>query len=112
MDAQMPEIDGIEATRWIRTLPGAHGRVPIVANTANAMRGDREKYLEAGMDDYVSKPIRPEALAAALLRATGVASKLLSALETPPPSSPSASSATRRGLADIAAALRDRTGDA
>ena len=112
MDAQMPEIDGIEATRWIRTLPGAHGRVPIVANTANAMRGDREKYLEAGMDDYASKPIRPEALAAALLRATGVASKLLSALEPPPPSSPSASSATRRGLADIAAALRDRTGDA
>jgi two-component system, sensor histidine kinase len=112
MDAQMPEIDGIEATRWIRTLPGAHGRVPIVAQTANAMRGDREKYLEAGMNDYVSKPIRPKVLAAALLRATGVASKSLSALETQASPPVDASPAARQGLADIAAALRDRTGDA
>ena len=66
MDVQMPEMDGLEATRHIRRdLPGA--RQPhVVAMTANAMQGDREKCLAAGMDDYVSKPIRIEALVEAL----------------------------------------------
>ncbi|MFL5778685.1 MAG: GAF domain-containing protein [Chloroflexota bacterium] len=69
MDVQMPELDGLEATRRIRAL-WPDRALRIVAMTANAMEGDREMCLAAGMDDYVSKPIRPEALAAALMGAT------------------------------------------
>ena len=57
MDVRMPEMDGIQATAEIRKLPPPHGNVPIIAVTAHAMRGDRERYIEAGMDDYVSKPV-------------------------------------------------------
>jgi signal transduction histidine kinase/DNA-binding NarL/FixJ family response regulator len=73
MDAQMPEMDGIEATRRIRAAeksaePGFAARIPIVAMTANAMSGDREMCLDAGMDDYLAKPVRPEALREVLAR--------------------------------------------
>ena len=66
MDIEMPEMDGVEATQKILRDWPADERPKIVAMTANAMKGDRERFLAAGMDGYVSKPIRPEALIAAL----------------------------------------------
>ncbi|MDJ0837075.1 MAG: response regulator [Acidobacteriota bacterium] len=62
MDCQMPEMDGFEATRKIRNLKGESADVPIVAVTANAVKGDREKCLDSGMDDYISKPVRQDEL--------------------------------------------------
>ncbi len=63
MDCQMPILDGYAATKKIRGLQSPANTVPIVAMTANAMKGDRDKCLEAGMDDYISKPIEPQNLA-------------------------------------------------
>ncbi len=71
MDIQMPEMDGMTATRKIRDLSSEVGRIPIIALTANAMKGDREKYIEAGMTDYVSKPVNPQRLFEAIARCTG-----------------------------------------
>ncbi len=68
MDVQMPEMDGVEATERILENCSEDGRPRIIAMTAHAMEGDRERYLGAGMDDYVSKPIRLPALVAALER--------------------------------------------
>jgi CheY-like chemotaxis protein len=62
MDINMPEMNGIEATAAIRQLPGSLASIPIIAMTALAMPGDREKLLSQGMDDYVSKPINREEL--------------------------------------------------
>jgi len=66
MDVQMPELDGLEATRQIRARWPAPSGPRIAAMTANAMAGDRELCLAAGMDDYISKPIRPAELEAVL----------------------------------------------
>jgi len=68
MDVQMPEMDGISATRAIRSLNGPQRTVPIIALTANALVGQRENYLAAGMNDYVTKPIKPGTLFAAINR--------------------------------------------
>ncbi len=68
MDCQMPEMDGYQATRLIRNQESAARRVPILAMTANAMQGDRERCLECGMDDYLAKPVTLDGLKNALHR--------------------------------------------
>jgi two-component system sensor histidine kinase/response regulator len=71
MDIQMPEMDGFEATRILRRREQRTGTyVPIVAMTAHAMKGDRERCLKAGMDDYVSKPLQIDKLLAVVVRLT------------------------------------------
>ncbi len=71
MDVQMPNMDGLMATREIRNLGGRFEKLPIIALTANAMAGDRERYLAAGMNAYVSKPIDAELLSLALRQTCG-----------------------------------------
>ena len=68
MDVQMPVMDGYEATAQIRNPQSKvlNHNIPVIAMTANAMAGDRENCLEAGMNDYVSKPVKPRSLAEAL----------------------------------------------
>jgi PAS domain S-box-containing protein len=71
MDVHMPEVDGLEATKLIRGLPGNKGRTPIIAVTADAIAGVREAYLAIGMDDFLAKPFEPAAFFAAIERWTG-----------------------------------------
>ena len=66
MDVQMPEMDGFEAARTIRKLWASADQPKIIAITAYALKGDREKCLSAGMDDYISKPVKLEELRAVL----------------------------------------------
>ena len=74
MDVQMPEMDGFEATRQIRSRESEQqNHIPIVAMTANAMRGDRERCVASGMDDYISKPISRRSLAEAIERVASAA---------------------------------------
>jgi CheY-like chemotaxis protein len=75
MDVQMPELDGLDATRQICERWPSGERPRIIAMTANAMQEDREACFAAGMDDYVAKPIRPNELAEALRRARPVAQR-------------------------------------
>ncbi len=73
MDCQMPQMDGYQTTQQLRDMETANGaeRLPVIALTANAMVGDREKCLKAGMDDYLSKPVKAEALTMVLKRWIG-----------------------------------------
>ncbi len=108
MDVQMPELDGLEATAAIRRRERSGGRhVPIIAMTAHALKGDRERCLEAGMDDYVSKPIRSRELFDAIERVVGPAS---SPHETAP-AARAADPAERVPIIDWDAALRSVNGD-
>ena len=79
MDIHMPDMDGIEATQAIRSSKGDFANVPIIALTANSMKGDRERFLAAGMSDYVSKPIDMDRFSDAVARTTGISSGLVEA---------------------------------
>ncbi|MFT5487320.1 MAG: signal transduction histidine kinase/CheY-like chemotaxis protein, partial [Alphaproteobacteria bacterium] len=85
MDIHMPEMDGVTAARKIRALPPPHCDIPIIALTANAMKGDRETYLDAGMNDYVSKPVDPNALSDAIRRQAGISTIITSPARRPGP---------------------------
>ena len=70
MDCQMPDMDGYEATQWIRACDDWFASIPIVAMTANAVSGDRQKCLDSGMDDYISKPFNASTLKSMIVRWT------------------------------------------
>ena len=88
MDMQMPRMDGLEATRRMRADP-AVPRVPILAMTANAFAEDRERCLAAGMDDFITKPIKPDKFFQVLLKwMSGADDRAAPAVTTPPPDTP------------------------
>ncbi|MCP4020273.1 MAG: response regulator, partial [Desulfobacteraceae bacterium] len=85
MDGQMPVMDGLEATRQIRKLEKQDknkGHIPIIAITANAMAGDRERFFSAGMDDYITKPIKRKALETAIINCAAKENPELKSLKT------------------------------
>ena len=96
MDVQMPEMDGLEATAAMRQWEAQHAlrRTPIIAMTAHAMKGDRERCLDAGMDGYVSKPLQLEELLKLLSKLTPAASDadVRDSSQAEPPLSPGAAS--------------------
>ncbi len=83
MDIFMPEMDGLEATKAVRALPGDRGKVPIIAMTAYAVESDRESCLAAGMNDYVSKPINKQELLETVARWLQQSGGARKAAETP-----------------------------
>jgi len=103
MDVQMPEMDGFEATAVIRAKEKQTGtHIPIIAMTAHALKGDRERCLEAGMDEYVAKPIHAEQLFDAIEKAFGA---------TPSPDATADETPTEAGVFDLVEALKALKGD-
>ncbi|CAN5215144.1 hypothetical protein BH11PSE2_BH11PSE2_21960 [soil metagenome] len=111
MDVQMPEMDGLQATRLIRELGGAAGKTSIVAMTANAMRADQDNCLSAGMDDFISKPIEPDSFLAVVARfISDAAPAVLAPLEAPAEAGPAdLDHAQLDGLARLLPAARFKT---
>jgi PAS domain S-box-containing protein len=106
MDIQMPDMDGVEATRHIRNSDSEMRHVPVIALTANAMKGDRERYLDAGMNGYLAKPVQPDELLSEIrqhLATKGAASEISAQSSPPDPgkSDRSASSDTGFSLSDF-----------
>jgi CheY-like chemotaxis protein len=83
MDMQLPGMSGLQATGAIRALPGGE-RVPIIALTAQAMKGDRERILAAGCDEYVAKPVQPNELRTMVGRLVGADAPAKGAASDPP----------------------------
>jgi len=109
MDCQMPEMDGFETVEHIRRLEKERGlgRIPVIAMTAHAMTGDRERCLAAGMDDYVSKPVNPNKLTEVLNRWVQRKAAIVAAA-TAPVEAPAAETAAAAVLADQAAPANDQ----
>jgi hypothetical protein len=83
MDCNMPVLDGFEATERIRARKGPNDKVPIIAVTANAMKGDRDKCMAAGMDDYITKPVQRQKLHEMIAKWTGIDASTPSASSSP-----------------------------
>ncbi|PWC52833.1 hypothetical protein TSO221_12845 [Azospirillum sp. TSO22-1] len=111
MDVQMPEMDGLEATRTIRNLPGPAARIPIVAMTANAMRGDDALCYAAGMDDYLAKPVDAQRLLATVSRWAGRSGGVPYAVAAPTPVAAPPQPVAREADAVKLAELREAMGD-
>lgn len=107
MDVQMPEMDGPTATQWIRASGADYADMPIVALTANALEGHRERYLAAGMSDYVSKPVQADELAQAIFRNTGVISGQADAPEPEPEEEASLSEEAESALTELVESLQN-----
>jgi CheY-like chemotaxis protein len=108
MDVQMPEMDGVTATRHIRKLDGPGADTPIIALTANAMMGDREAYLKAGMSDYVPKPLDQHVLLRTIARAASVPDPISHILEAAPaPPKPEATVASEKSALEALVADLD-----
>jgi CheY-like chemotaxis protein len=109
MDVHMPELDGIQATIQIRAMPGPKSKLPIIAVTADAMPGDREKFLQAGMNDYVTKPIDHEKFTQVVARHCGARSRIAEVVHDDPGATPGpAEDRDQSGNADSLADLPHR----
>jgi len=109
MDMQMPVMDGLEATRRIRAA--GYDELPIIAMTANAMQGDRERCLQAGMNDHVSKPVDPERLYATLVKWIRRSQLHLAEQFTPASASTTPGHSGSVAVIDVEAGLRRVGGD-